>query len=1239
LENGLRFANFVRRNQKQNSIMKKITLLVVILIALTAIGFSQNQQTGSERDYANYPYWIEMMQDQNANYFETVKAFNTYWENREVTRGSGYNPFKRWEWYQKFSIYPDGTRYPETYKHDVYEQYMSARAAESAFQGDWVNVGPVDLPDSPNDFWGNGRLNAIAFHPTDENIIYVGAPSGGLWVSEDRGQSWEVLTDHLPTLGVSSVIVDYENPDIIYIGSGDRDASDAPGLGVYKSTDGGMTWTQSNSGMGNVTVGRMIQHPDDPDVLFAATGGGIYASADGAASWTYAEGGSMKEIVFKPGDPSVIYASATGKFYRSTDSGKTWTRITNGLPTSANRAVIAVSEADPDYVYFLATSQTSFRGLYLSTDAGATFTQQSNTPNIMGWSCNGGSGGQAWYDLDMAADPLNEQIIYAGGINCWKSVDAGVTWTMSSNQVGDCGADAVHADLHVLEYNPVDGRLYVGNDGGIWWTDDGGDNWNRITNGLAIGQQYRMGQSKIISNHVITGYQDNGISSFYQDGWVQSDMYADGMDCQMDNTDTTLSYGCMQYGRMTRIVNNKATNWIAGQGVGGINESGSWVTPFTQHEYDNNVMFVGYDNIWRTRNLLNNQPAWTNITNGASSGKITVTEHSPADVDIFYFVPGSKLFRSVNILDDNPSFTNLGNYLPNSGAPTSVEAHPQDPEIVYITQNRRVYRSDTKGTSWTDITGNLPDVSMNDIAFYNRNGIEALYVGTHIGVFYKDENMDEWVMFSDGLPAAITITEIEIFHHPEDPGQDMVRASSYGRGLWESPPYYGNLTADFMTEDIHIPPGCAIDFHDISIGFPHSWEWTFEGGSPSTSNEPNPSGIIYDTEGTYEVTLMVTNPLSTDTETKSAYITVEEGMLPVVEFSSDMNAFCAPGIVDFTDESQGCPESWLWEIEPDSYTFFNDTDENSENPTIKFYEKVPYTITLTVTNVSGNSSETRVDYIQAGGYLPYVKKTFEAESFRASEWTIENPDDDITWQMYDIGGTTPGSTAAAIDLGNYQAIGQRDRLITPPFNLEGMESAWLEFQHAYARKFEDYTDSLIVYISTDCGSNWSRIFAAGEDGSGSFATHEMTADFWPEVQSDWCMSGWGASCFAVNLDQWAGENEVKFAFESYSYYGNPIFIDNITISQFVGQDQIPEAVEEIRVFPNPAKQVLNIVIPESLEIDRVQLVNHLGQVVMDQAATGENKIQIRRKNNWTSGIYYLRASGKDSYITKKVILF
>lgn len=284
--------------------MKKFTLIIAFVTLALFIGWSQNLVNTNEPkgDTANYPYWIEMMQNPDANVFETVNAFDKYWEHRPDRKGSGHNPFKRWEWYIKHKINPDGSRLAADHDLKAYEAYQNSHRSVKGFSGDWENIGPISLPSSPNTFWGNGRINGIAFHPTDADIFYAGAPSGGLWKTTDGGQNWEPLTDEQPTLGVSSIVIDYNDPDVIYIGSGDQDGGAADGMGVYKSIDGGETWAESNNGMGMKTVARMIQHPTSNDIIFAATrtSGGIFKTIDGGQNWVQKKGGGSKDILFKP---------------------------------------------------------------------------------------------------------------------------------------------------------------------------------------------------------------------------------------------------------------------------------------------------------------------------------------------------------------------------------------------------------------------------------------------------------------------------------------------------------------------------------------------------------------------------------------------------------------------------------------------------------------------------------------------------------------------------------------------------------------------------------------------------------------------------------------------------------------------------------------------------------------------------------------------------------------------------
>jgi hypothetical protein len=296
-------------------------------------------------------------------------------------------------------------------------------------------------------------------------------------------------------------------------------------------------------------------------------------------------------------------------------------------------------------------------------------------------------------------------------------------------------------------------------------------------------------------------------------------------------------------------------------------------------------------------------------------------------------------------------------------------------------------------------------------------------------------------------------------------------------------------------------------------------------------------------------------------------------------------------------------------------------------------------VKLTAWNSNGPSESLKEDYIGSGGYIPFYLETFESSSLISAGWTIENPDDNFTWELLETNGSEPGNTSAGIIFKKGQVLGQKDRLISPQMNLTGMSSAVLQFQHAYAQFVQGFSDSLSVYVSTDCSENWERIFTAGEDGQGSFATHELTEDFWPDAASDWCMEGWGASCIALDLTPYTGKSGVRIAFETYSYYGNPLFIDNVIVSQFVGESEIAPDDSDLIVFPNPASGAFKVSLPEGHYYNELNLVNHLGQLVYTQKLNANEKnIDIRPASDWSKGVYFIKLSGNGESTSRKVIL-
>jgi PKD repeat protein len=447
--------------------------------------------------------------------------------------------------------------------------------------------------------------------------------------------------------------------------------------------------------------------------------------------------------------------------------------------------------------------------------------------------------------------------------------------------------------------------------------------------------------------------------------------------------------------------------------------------------------------------------------------------------------------------------------------------------------------------------------------------------------------------------------------------------------------------ADFEADEILVPLGETVDFTDLTLGVPDSWLWEFSYATPSSSEEQNPTDILFNLEGSFDVTLISSNELGTDTITKHNYITTSTTILPEVQFTVDKTLVCTGEELKLTDQSEYSPIQWLWEFDPPTVSFINGTTEESQHPEIIANGPMHYDVTLTVWNLNGSSQLTKDELILAGGYEPYYKETFEPGTFIMEDWTIENPDNDVTWEFYEVGGTSPGNTAAGIDFSNYFFIGERDRLISPPISLQGMTSAVLEFEHAYAQRNPNMTDSLIIYISEDCGNDWIKLLSAGEDGNGSLATHELTdGNFWPEVSDDWCLSGWGASCFAIDLTPWAGMADLRIAFETYSGFGNPLFIDNITISQYVGDNEGLLKPEEVAIFPNPTEGSFTIELMNPADFVSLSVVDRLGKEVYTRQLDGrQNRISVEKQQDWSPGMYFIRLSGPEESVLKKLIMY
>jgi photosystem II stability/assembly factor-like uncharacterized protein len=759
--------------------MKKIRFLIMLVFGMLTCGYALGQQDP-------WDIWMNPATDDFATIQRNVEDY--YADKDKTAKGSGYKQWKRWEYLQQNRLINGKIINYAAKNFEEYHAYVDMHGSReiTTTYGYWDPLGPYHFTDGNGWNGGIGRVNCITFHPSVANTIWVGCPSGGLWRTTNGGTDWTPLTDGMPRIGVSGLAVNYDNTNIMYLLTGDGDGGDVPSIGVLKTTDGGGTWNSTGLTWAPTDFKRgykILMHPDTPGTLFVVSTEGIHKTTNSGVTWTtvHSSGGNYHDIEFKPGDPTIMYACAGTEFFRSTNTGDTWTAITSGVPTSATRMAIGVSPANSLYVYLFAGPSYvagTFVGMYRSFDSGVSFGVKSTSPNILGYSSVGGDDNdQTTYDHCIAISRTDEADMIIGAINAWQSFDYGANWTNSSVWDNPPGVNYTHADIHAMEINPLNNWVYCGSDGGFFRSTDFGNNWTDLSNGLAITQSYRIAGYEPSVNLLINGTQDNGSNKWTGGTTMLHVLGADGMDCMIDHTNSNILYNTIQFGDLYKSVNGGASySYIAPT-------SGPWVTPLAMKVDDPLWLYGGFSG--GIQRSTNGGASWSN--RGASgTGYIAVGGSSNPD-RVYASAGSSNTIYMSN--DAGNTFANVTNNLP-SGSITGIAVNPDNSFDVFVTfggynAGQKVYHSTNAGTSWTNISGSLPNIPVNCIAYEDNDGVpdNALYIGTDVGIYYRDNDIADWIPFMNGLPATM-VFDLEI-----NEASNVITAGTYGRGFWRSELY------------------------------------------------------------------------------------------------------------------------------------------------------------------------------------------------------------------------------------------------------------------------------------------------------------------------------------------------------------------------------------------------------------------------------------------------------------------
>ncbi|MBK0404837.1 T9SS type A sorting domain-containing protein [Adhaeribacter sp. BT258] len=774
--------------------------------------------------------YVQKRSSDTLTFKDLQRQFGNWKRDKDISKIKGWKYYKRLE--MEMLMQTDGQGEPADpaiYINEALRITREKKNLQSArFSNDWYPVGPNALPNNQTGYMENGvgRINCIAFHPTNPATYFVGVAQGGVWKTTNNGVSWTPLTDDLPITRISDIAIDPNNPntmyisvcDYAYIGAGlfldGRKRNTHYGLGVYKTTDGGLTWNPTGLSFQQTSrdaslIKKIMVNPANSNNVIACGVSGMYVSTDAGATWTMNRSGLFWDLVQHPTNPNILYA-ATGwvrtanmgsaAIWKSTDFGLTWAQQPTNIPPTGTvqRIKLAIAPSDPNYVYAIAVNiDNGLHGLYKTTNGGTNWQFINPGLNILEGGNGAAPGGQGNYDLALMVSGTDRNLIYTGGVNIWGSLDGGQTFKPVSHWTTSYGP-TVHADIQFMERQASTGNIFVCNDGGLYRTSNLvlGDwnaansgtpwptQWTNISNGMAITSFYRISSSKNSAGRIVAGAQDN--ATFYFDGASWSTIFGgDGMDNYLSPVNNSEIIGSWQYGNFLRSVNGgtSSQNSIF---PGQFGEVAEWTAPVVANPNQPGTLYVGFENVYKSVDNGNTWSVASNLPRGINASEICALAIANSNSNVLYAarrvrheynLPGS-LFKTTN---GGANWSNITAGLPDSLYYTSVEVSENNADVAYVSMagfsaGNKVFRTINGGASWQNISYNLPNLPVNCVKYIP--GQNYIMVATDLGVYVLANGSTTWVNQSKGLPNVI-VTDIEF-----NPSLNKIYLSTFGRGIW-----------------------------------------------------------------------------------------------------------------------------------------------------------------------------------------------------------------------------------------------------------------------------------------------------------------------------------------------------------------------------------------------------------------------------------------------------------------------
>jgi len=663
----------------------------------------------------------------------------------------------------------------------------------------WDCVGPMNV---------GGRITALACHPDHPERIWVGAAGGGVWLSNDAGQTWQSCWSDQDILNIGSLAIDGKNPDVIYCGTGEANlSSDSyPGAGLYKSSDAGKTWQLIASSDKNTVpkrIGRIAIDPfDSKHVIVGGVGlaevsstgkdfGGMFVSTDAGITWKRQTFLSPQNywchsVVFDPKKKGRIYATFTEQgtrsgIWRSVDGGNKWEHLTKGLPESSHfgRTTLAISPSNPNVLYAFAMNEASgdkdlLLGVFRSADGGSSWTGIHQSHFL--------KEGQISYGNTIVVHPTNPDHVICGGVDLHRTLNGGKTWEKITKWNATRGTSHyAHADHHALVMPAAAaGRVYDANDGGVDVSENGGDTWTNRSTGLAVTMFYDMDVSQIDKNLFGGGAQDNGTVATRTGAlgnFVTIDTGDGGWNI-FDPKDAghvfTSAYNLL----IQRYHGLDNTPVDVSPPASEAEQSSVWMCYIAMDPADSRTLFTGSTRVWRTKDDAN---SWQPVSKTLDGSVISAIEIAAADrKQIYVGTENGGIFRS---RDGGATWSaNISSSMLPGHTITRIESHPNDARLLYVAVanfgHAHVFRSKDGGDTWEDIDrGQLPDVP-HHVVMIRGDELTKVYAGNDAGVFVLDTTTGGWSNLTNNLPNAMVI---DLVYQEKE---KTLFAATYGRSIW-----------------------------------------------------------------------------------------------------------------------------------------------------------------------------------------------------------------------------------------------------------------------------------------------------------------------------------------------------------------------------------------------------------------------------------------------------------------------